>query len=90
MKTQYAKRKLHQCNTYGAGDTVTVWVPKNERSSTDMPRLLCYVNEDTHDLYQLHALATPHDNPKVEQKREPAQTVITSWYNFVATACYSS
>eukprot|EP00731_Ephydatia_muelleri_P026862 Em0018g962a len=36
------------------------------------------------------ALATPHDNPKVEQKREPAQTVITSWYNFVATACYSS
>eukprot|EP00731_Ephydatia_muelleri_P035782 Em0160g3a len=26
----------------------------------------------------------------VEQKREPAQTVITSWYNFVATACYSS
>ena len=53
MKTQYAKRKQHQCNTYCAGDSVTVRVPTNERSSTDMPRLLCYVAEVRHDLYQL-------------------------------------
>ena len=54
MKTQYAKRKQHQCNTtHGAEDTVTVRVPKNERSSANMPRLLCYVNEVRHDLYQL-------------------------------------
>ena len=50
MKTQYAKRKRHQCNTYCAGDSVTVRVPTNERSSTDMPRLLCYVAEVRHDL----------------------------------------
>ena len=53
MKTQCAKRKRHQCNTYCAGDSVTVQVPKHERSSTDMPRLLCYVYEVRHDLYQL-------------------------------------
>ena len=53
MKIQYAKRRQHQCNTYCAGDTVTVRVPKNEQSSTDMPCLLCYANEVRHDLYQL-------------------------------------
>ena len=30
MTTQYAKRKQHQCNTYCAGDSVTVRVPTNE------------------------------------------------------------
>ena len=40
MKIQYAKRKHHQIKTYCAGDSVTVRIPRNERSSTDMPRLL--------------------------------------------------
>ncbi|KAL5475273.1 hypothetical protein EMCRGX_G027353 [Ephydatia muelleri] len=55
MKIQYAKRKRHQIKTYSAGDSVTVRIPRNERSSTDMPRLLCYILEAKNDQYRLHA-----------------------------------
>ncbi|KAL5489386.1 hypothetical protein EMCRGX_G018475 [Ephydatia muelleri] len=53
MKIQYAKRKRHQIKTYSAGDSVTVRIPRNERSSTDMPRLLCYILEAKNDQYRL-------------------------------------
>ena len=53
MKIQYAKRKRHQIKTYSAGDGVTVRIPRNERSSTDMPRLLCYILEAKNDQYRL-------------------------------------
>ena len=45
MKIQYAKRKRHQIKTYSAGECHSIRIPKNERSSTDMPRLLCYILE---------------------------------------------
>ena len=50
---EYRKNVERMKTQYCAGDSVTVWVPTNERSSTDMPRLLCYVAEVRHDLYQL-------------------------------------
>ncbi len=43
MKLQYSKRRRHQIKIYEPGDTVTVRIPRNERSSSDMPRLLCCV-----------------------------------------------
>lgn len=43
MKLQYSKRKRHLIKTYVPGDSVTVRIPRNERSSSDMPRLLCRV-----------------------------------------------
>ena len=43
MKIQYSKRKRHCVKVYAPGDSVTLRIPKNERSSSDMPRLLCRV-----------------------------------------------
>ena len=45
MKLQYAKKKRHQVVTFSSGDNVTLRIPRNERSSSDMPRLLCRVLE---------------------------------------------
>ena len=53
MKTQYAKRKRHQFNSYCAGHSVMVRLSKNEQSLTDMPCLLRYITEVRRDLYQL-------------------------------------
>ena len=53
MKIQYAKRKRHQINLQEIQCSVTVRIPRNERSSTDMPRLLCYILEAKNDHYRL-------------------------------------
>ena len=45
MKLQYAKKKRHQVVTFSSGDNVTLRIPRNERSSSDMLRLLCHVLE---------------------------------------------
>ena len=45
MKLQYAKKKRRKVVAFSPGDNVTLRIPRNERSSSDMPRLLCCVLE---------------------------------------------
>lgn len=54
MKMQYSKKKRHQIKSYVVGDTVTVRIPPNERSSSDVPRLVCRVLEvKRNEVYRL-------------------------------------
>lgn len=53
MSLQYSKRKRHQANRYVAGDVVSVRIPRNERSASDMSRLICCVIEVKNNLYRL-------------------------------------
>ena len=45
MKLQYSKLKGKKIRTYALGDKVSLRIPRNERSSSDIPRLLCEVIE---------------------------------------------